>query len=269
MTDSNASASTALAAAMAPARPARLRLLDRGRPGRLDRRGRRRVDRRRPHRAASAGSSSPSRCPAPTHLEIVAADLMGLCRPRPPASRSSPSTSTADGTGSARTVADLATPQTCLLPRLPGADWQLLAVVGFDDTTTVFRVDWRAGSMTEAGRLPAPVDGGVWLDEAGERLAVNLAGETGRSSVYRRRVRHQELLPPVRGVARQRGPHRPGRSGHRPGGGDHRRLRLPGRRRRRTEVRRRDPLHPGAARGRRGRRALRPPARRPHHGAPP
>ena len=38
--------------------------------------------------------------------------------------------------------------------------------------------------MTEAGRLPAPVNGGVWLDETGDRLAVNLEGESGRSSVY-------------------------------------------------------------------------------------
>ncbi|HEV3362597.1 MAG TPA: alpha/beta fold hydrolase, partial [Acidimicrobiia bacterium] len=68
--------------------------------------------------------------------------------------------------------------------RLPGADSQLLAVVGFDDTTTVWRIGWRDGSMTEAGRLPAPLGGGVWLDEVGERLAVNLAGESGRSSVF-------------------------------------------------------------------------------------
>jgi pimeloyl-ACP methyl ester carboxylesterase len=125
----------------------------------------------------------PEPLPVPTHVEIVAPDLLGLCRP------------TAAGlevialdlegvTGSARTVADLATPQTCLLPRLPGADTQLLAVVGFDDTTTLWRIGWRDGSMTEAGRLPSPINGGTWLDAAGDRLAVNLEGETGRSSVY-------------------------------------------------------------------------------------
>jgi pimeloyl-ACP methyl ester carboxylesterase len=127
----------------------------------------------------------PEPLPAPTQLEIVDRDLMGLCRPTAaglevmaldldPVAR----------TGTARSVADLATPQTCLLPRVPGADWQLLAVVGFDDTTTVFRIGWRDGSMTEAGRLPAPLAGGVWLDTTGDKLAVNLAGETGRSSVY-------------------------------------------------------------------------------------
>ena len=71
-----------------------------------------------------------------------------------------------------------------LFPRLPGAESQLLAVVGFDDTTTVWRIGWRDGTVTEAGRLPAPVNGGVWLDETGDRLAVNLEGESGRSSVY-------------------------------------------------------------------------------------
>jgi dipeptidyl aminopeptidase/acylaminoacyl peptidase len=134
----------------------------------------------------------PEPLPAPVQLEIVAADLIGLCRPTgaglevlaldlDPVSLSDGG---AAGTGSARTVADLATPQTCLLPRLPGADTQLLAVVGFDDTTTVWRIGWRDGTMTEAGRLPAPVNGGVWVDGTGDRLAVNLEGESGRSSVY-------------------------------------------------------------------------------------
>ena len=123
----------------------------------------------------------PEPLPAPTQLEIVSADLIGLCRP------------TAAGLeviaididpGAARSLADLATPQTCLVPRIQGADWQLLGVVGFDDTTTVFRIDWRSGEMTEAGRLPAPMSGGIWLDDTGEKLAVNLAGESGRSSVF-------------------------------------------------------------------------------------
>ncbi|HKN39296.1 MAG TPA: prolyl oligopeptidase family serine peptidase [Acidimicrobiia bacterium] len=131
----------------------------------------------------------PEPLPAPVQLEIVAPDLIGLCRPTAAglevmALDLDLDPNAAGGTGSARTVADLATPQTCLLPRLPGADTQLLAVVGFDDTTTVWRVGWRDGTMTEAGRLPAPVNGGVWLDETGDRLAVNLEGESGRSSVY-------------------------------------------------------------------------------------
>src|SRR2546423_4001022 len=127
----------------------------------------------------------PEALPAPTQLEIVAADLMGLCRPTAAGLEViALDLDLATGAGTARSLADLATPETCLLPRIPGAEWQLLAVVGFDDTTTVFRIDWRNGSMTEAGRLPAPLAGGVWLDDTGEKLAVNLAGASGRSSVF-------------------------------------------------------------------------------------
>jgi dienelactone hydrolase len=132
----------------------------------------------------------PEPLPAPTQLEIVAPDLMGLCRPTAAglevvALDLDPDPSSAGTTsGTARTVADLATPQTVLFPRLPGDETQLLGVVGFDDITTVWRIAWREGTLTEAGQLPAPVNGGVWLDETGDRLAVNLEGESGRSSVY-------------------------------------------------------------------------------------
>jgi dipeptidyl aminopeptidase/acylaminoacyl peptidase len=127
----------------------------------------------------------PDALPAPTQLEIVAADLLGLCRPTAAGLEVvAVDVDRAAGTGSARSIADLATPQTCLLPRLAGDETQLLAVVGFDDTTTLWRIGWRDGSMTEAGRLPSALAGGVWLDEGGEKLAVNLAGESGRSSVY-------------------------------------------------------------------------------------
>ena len=127
---------------------------------------------------------------APTQLELVDRDLIGLVRPTAAGVElialdlDTDPLSPGAGTGTARTVADLATPETDLLPRIPGADWQLLAVVGFDGTTTLFRIGWRDGSMTEAGQLPAPSAGGAWLDETGEKLAVNLAGESGRSSVY-------------------------------------------------------------------------------------
>ena len=127
----------------------------------------------------------PEPLPSPTQLELVAADLIALCRPTAAGLEvMALELDPAAGTGEARTVTDLATPQTALLPRLAGTETQLLAVVGFDDITTLLRIDWRAGTTAEAGRLPAPVNGGVWLDEAGERLAVNLAGESGRSSVY-------------------------------------------------------------------------------------
>jgi len=127
----------------------------------------------------------PEPLPAPTHLELVAPDLIGVCRPTAAGLEVlALDLDPAAGTASVRTVLDVATPQTALFPRIPGAGWQLLAVVDFDDTTTVVRIDWRDGTITEAGRLPAPVGGGVWLDDTGDKLAVNLAGESGRSSVY-------------------------------------------------------------------------------------
>jgi dipeptidyl aminopeptidase/acylaminoacyl peptidase len=129
----------------------------------------------------------PDALPAPVQVEIVAADVIGLCRPTAAGvevlALDLPDGGAA-GTGAPRRIADLATPQTCLLPRLPGDETQLLAVVGFDDITTLWRIGWRDGTMTEAGQLPAPINGGVWLDKTGERLAVNLEGDSGRSSVY-------------------------------------------------------------------------------------
>ncbi|MGH9034292.1 MAG: hypothetical protein ACRD0O_00885, partial [Acidimicrobiia bacterium] len=80
-------------------------------------------------------------------------------------------------------IAALATPRTCLLPRRPGAGWQLLAVTGFEEVTALLRIDWVDGTWTEVGRLPALVDGGVWLEGDG-RLALNVLGSSGRSSVY-------------------------------------------------------------------------------------
>src|SRR5205807_10044525 len=82
----------------------------------------------------------PEPLPVPTQLEILAPDLMGLCRPTAAGLEIvALDLDLAGGTGSRRTVADLATPQTVLLPLLPGAETQLLAVVGFDDITTVWR----------------------------------------------------------------------------------------------------------------------------------
>jgi pimeloyl-ACP methyl ester carboxylesterase len=183
VTDPNTSAIDALAAAMAelPDRRDFAFSTEVGRVAWIDETAVEWVDDGAPGRISRV--VFPEALPVPTQLEIVAADLMGLCRPTAAGLEVVAVDVDADG-GSARTVADLATPQTCLLPRLPGDETQLLAVVGFDDTTTVWRVDWRTGSMTEAGRLPAPINGGIWLDEAGDRLAVNLEGETGRSSVY-------------------------------------------------------------------------------------
>jgi pimeloyl-ACP methyl ester carboxylesterase len=80
-------------------------------------------------------------------------------------------------------IASLATPRTCLLPRLPGQGWQLLAVTGFEEVTALLRIDWVDGTWTEVGRLPARVDGGVWL-EPDRRLALNVLGPSGRASAF-------------------------------------------------------------------------------------
>ncbi len=80
-------------------------------------------------------------------------------------------------------IAALATPRTCLLPRLSGEPWQLLAVTGFEEVTALLRIDWAAGSWSEVGRLPARIDGGVWIDR-GRRLLLNVLGANGRASVY-------------------------------------------------------------------------------------
>ncbi len=80
-------------------------------------------------------------------------------------------------------IAALATPRTCLLPRLSGEAWQLLAVTGFEEVTALLRIDWADGTWSEVGRLPARIDGGVWLDR-GHRLLLNVLGPTGRASVY-------------------------------------------------------------------------------------
>ncbi|MDQ3947371.1 MAG: prolyl oligopeptidase family serine peptidase [Actinomycetota bacterium] len=85
--------------------------------------------------------------------------------------------------GTVHKIAALATPRTCLLPRLPGEGWQLLAVTGFEEVTALLRIDWAEGTWSEAGRLPALVDGGLWLD-AGRQLALNVLGPSGRASVY-------------------------------------------------------------------------------------
>ena len=56
-------------------------------------------------------------------------------------------------------------------------------MTGFEDVSALLRIDWSDGSWTEVGRLPARIDGGVWL-EPGRRLAVNVLGPSGRASVY-------------------------------------------------------------------------------------
>ncbi|MGH8993334.1 MAG: alpha/beta hydrolase family protein [Acidimicrobiia bacterium] len=126
--------------------------------------------------------------PEGTVIELVDRHLIGLCRP---IDAGVELMVIAVDNGEAgwspgehvHKIAALATPRTCLLPRLPGEAWQLLAVTGFEDVTALLRIDWADGSWTEVGRLPARVDGGVWL-EAGRRLAVNVLGPSGRASVY-------------------------------------------------------------------------------------
>lgn len=127
-----------------------------------------------------------------TNLELISPARIGIFRPTD-AGVEILAVATGDPAGGptdrpsdglpVRRIASLPTPRTCLLPRLAGADWQLLAVTDFAGASVLWRINWSAAEMTEAGRLPAPVDGGVWL-EAGRRLALNLVGASGRSSVY-------------------------------------------------------------------------------------
>lgn len=126
--------------------------------------------------------------PPGTHVEPVSPVRIGLCRPTDAGVEVLALEAGAQGNGkgtgwSVRRVRSLTAPRTCLLPRLSGAAWQFLAVAGFDGASTLWRVDWDSRRMEEAGRLPAPIDGGLWLD-AGRRLAVNLRGPSGRTSVH-------------------------------------------------------------------------------------
>ena len=123
-----------------------------------------------------------------TNLELVSPGRIGISRPTDAGveilavDAGDPARGPADRPP-VHHIASLATPRTCLLPRLAGADWQLLAVTDFAGASVLWRIDWAAAEMTEAGRLPAPVDGGVWL-EPGRRMALNLVGPAGRASVY-------------------------------------------------------------------------------------
>ena len=122
--------------------------------------------------------------PPETHLVPLGPERVGICRPTD-AGVELLLVEPDGGRGwTARTLGALATPRTCLLPRLPGAGWQYLAAADFSGACVLWKVDWDEPGMTEAGRLPELVDGGVWLDQAGQRLAVNLRGESGRTSVH-------------------------------------------------------------------------------------
>jgi pimeloyl-ACP methyl ester carboxylesterase len=122
--------------------------------------------------------------PPDTHLVPLSADRIGISRPTDAGVEILLIEPDSSGGWSTRSLGALATPRTCLLPRLPGAAWQYLAVADFSGACALWRIDWDEGRMTEAGGLPGVVDGGIWLDEAGHRLAVNLRGESGRSSVH-------------------------------------------------------------------------------------
>ena len=120
--------------------------------------------------------------PEGTSIELVDRHHIGLCRPIDVGVELLV-VDVRGGHEPVHKIAALATPRTSLLPRLPGETWQMLAVNGFEDVTALLRIDWPAGTWSEVGRLPARVDGGVWL-EAGRRLALNVIGPSGRSSVY-------------------------------------------------------------------------------------
>ncbi|MGH9000816.1 MAG: alpha/beta hydrolase family protein [Acidimicrobiia bacterium] len=121
--------------------------------------------------------------PSGTHLELVSPGCVGVCR----SSDSGVELARIEIDGAvpaSRLLASFVTPRSCLLPRVPGDSGQLLAVTRFDDTTTMYRIDWVGGVVSETGRLPFPVTGGVWI-APGSTLALNLLGPQGRSSVYR------------------------------------------------------------------------------------
>jgi pimeloyl-ACP methyl ester carboxylesterase len=111
--------------------------------------------------------------PIDAGVELMVIDIEGGNTPHPGETSDAPVSK----------IAALATPRTCLLPRLSGEPWQLLAVTGFEEVTALLRIDWAAGSWSEVGRLPARIDGGVWIDR-GRRLLLNVLGANGRASVY-------------------------------------------------------------------------------------
>ncbi len=120
--------------------------------------------------------------PDGTVVELVDRRRIGLCRPIDAGVELLVIDVEATG-HPVHKIAALATPRTCLLPRRPGAPWQLLAVTGFEEVTALLRIDWVEGTWTEVGRLPTRVDGGVWLG-SDRRLALNGLGPSGRASVY-------------------------------------------------------------------------------------
>lgn len=121
--------------------------------------------------------------PPCTHLELVSPVLTGVCRSTDSGVEVLVITGSEESEPTVRTVASFMTPRTCLLPRVEGAVDQILAVNGFDDTAVLYRIGWRNASLVEIGRLPLPVNSGVWLSPD-RSLALNLTTEVGRSSVY-------------------------------------------------------------------------------------
>jgi dienelactone hydrolase len=128
-------------------------------------------------------SRFPLRAPLPLDTDLVLVDdLIGVCR----ATDAGVEIAYIDTAGrTADRIAALATPRTCLLPRLPGARWQLLAVHTFDGRTVLCRIDWPARALEAIVALPAGLTGGAWLDPDGRRLAGNLVDPTGRTGIYR------------------------------------------------------------------------------------
>lgn len=120
--------------------------------------------------------------PEGTIVELVDRHCIGLCRPIDEGVELLVVDLAAAGAPVHKIVA-LASPRTCLVPRPAGETTQILAVTGFDATTALLRIDWPGGTWTEVGRLPARVDGGVWL-EPDRRLALNVIGSSERASCY-------------------------------------------------------------------------------------
>ncbi|MGH8975653.1 MAG: hypothetical protein ACRD0C_20910, partial [Acidimicrobiia bacterium] len=120
--------------------------------------------------------------PEGTVVELVDRRHIGLCRPID-AGVELLAIDVSAPEGPVSKIAALATPRTCLLPRLSGEPWQLLAVTGFEEVTALLRIEWTHGTWSEVGRLPARIDGGVWLDRD-HKLLLNVLGPNGRAGVH-------------------------------------------------------------------------------------
>ncbi|MQA86738.1 MAG: prolyl oligopeptidase family serine peptidase [Streptosporangiales bacterium] len=82
----------------------------------------------------------------------------------------------------AEPVAELEVDTARLLPRLAGADWDLLVSCA-DGVSTIWRIGGDPPGLRRLARIPGLLGGGAWLEPARE-LAVDLSEPGGRASGY-------------------------------------------------------------------------------------